>query len=383
MTTATKTLPLAITEDLCAAPYYVKYGLRAQEARDLRAGNEWEKFWDIPLTPAGKDTFKLGAMFIDVQGTFCYPLGGDDGSGELYVGGADGRAAISDNCRIANWVLRNLPHITQINCTMDTHTLFQVFHEAFFLCNRRFDYFLNGVDASGGTISYALGDHPQPMTFISADDVLEGRWTVNPEVAWALTDTSGTLMALQKQVEHYVSELKKAGKYTLTIWPYHAMLGGSNHALVSAIEEVVHFHGAARGSQPLHEIKGGHPLTENYSVLRPEVLTKPDGTALTQRNVGFIEKLLKFDALFIAGQAKSHCVAWTIEDLLNEIVQKDPELAKRVWLLSDCTSPVVVPGIIDFTQQADEAFERFEAAGMHVVDSTVPLSDILPVRRAA
>jgi len=369
-------LPLEITEDMCASPYYVKYGQRAQEARALRHGSAWQKYWDIPIKPAGTDTFKVGVMLIDTQGTFCYPLGGDSGNGELYVGGTDGKGAIRDSCRIANWIQRNLPYITKVNCTMDTHTLFQVFHEAFFICGQAFE-------CSIMKHHYNEGDHPLPMTFIAADDVLGGRWAVNPEVAWALTGRGNVMMALQRQVEHYVKELKAQGKYTLTIWPYHAMLGGPNHALVSGIEEAVHFHAAARGSQPNHEIKGGNPLTENYSVLRPEVLTKSDGSALANKNVGFIEMLLAYDALFIAGQAKSHCVAWTIDDLLSEILQKDPELAKRVWLLSDCTTPVVVPGIIDFTDDATQAFDRFKAAKMNVVESTVLLPDILPVRKVA
>jgi len=39
----------------------------------------------------------------------------------------------------------------------------------------------------------------------------------------------------------------------------------------------------------------------------------------------------------------------------------------------DCTSPVVIPGVIDFTQQGNDAFARFAAAGMHVVKSTDPI----------
>jgi hypothetical protein len=31
---------------------------------------------------------------------------------------------------------------------------------------------------------------------------------------------------------------------------------------------------------------------------------------------------------------------------------------------------VVVPGVVDFTEQADAAFQRFAAAGMNVVKST-------------
>ncbi|MCZ0904712.1 isochorismatase, partial [Microcoleus sp. HI-ES] len=137
--------------------------------------------------------------------------------------------------------------------------------------------------------------------------------------------------------------------YPLTIWPYHSMLGGIGHALVSAVEEAIFFHTIARNSQALFEIKGGNPLTENYSVLRPEVLDGFDGNPIAEKNAKFIDKLLDFDEIIIAGQAKSHCVAWTIDDLLTEILTRDPNLAKKVYLLEDCTSPVVVPGVVDFT----------------------------------
>jgi len=136
------------------------------------------------------------------------------------------------------------------------------------------------------------------------------------------------------------------------------------------VEESVFFHTIARNSQALFEIKGGNPLTENYSVLRPEVLDGFDGNPIAEKNGKFIDKLLDFDAVIIAGQAKSHCVAWTIDDLLTEILARDPILAKKVYLLEDCTSPVVVPGVVDFTEQADAAFQRFAAAGMNVVKST-------------
>ena len=75
--------------------------------------------------------------------------------------------------------------------------------------------------------------------------------------------------------------------------------------------------------------------------------------------------------MIVAGQAKSHCVAWTIDDLL----EGEQRLAERVYLLEDCSSPVVVPGVVDYTEEADAAFERFAAAGMHVVRSTDPMVD--------
>lgn len=124
------------------------------------------------------------------------------------------------------------------------------------------------------------------------------------------------------------------------------------------------------------EVKGGNPLTENYSIFRPEVLTGPGDTPLPgvqANNTRFLDMLLQHDYVIIGGQAKSHCVAWSIDDMLNHIVQKDRKLVEKVYLVEDLTSPVVIPGVIDFTQAGNDAFARFQAAGMHVVRSTDPI----------
>ncbi len=63
-------------------------------------------------------------------------------------------------------------------------------------------------------------------------------------------------------------------------------------------------------------------------------------------------------------------MAWTIDDLLSEIGTWDKKLAEKVYLLEDCTSPVVIPGVADYTDEADAAFQRFSDAGMHVFRST-------------
>ena len=82
-----------------------------------------------------------------------------------------------------------------------------------------------------------------------------------------------------------------------------------------------------------------------------------------------IELLLEFDAVIVAGQAKSHCVAWTVEDLLDDA----PEIASRLYLLEDCSSPVVVPGAVDYTDDAERRVRPLRGAGVHVVRSTEPL----------
>jgi nicotinamidase-related amidase len=158
------------------------------------------------------------------------------------------------------------------------------------------------------------------------------------------------------------------------------MLGDKGHNLVSGLMEASFFHGVARGAQPGFEVKGTNPWVESYSVLGPEITELFNGTPVP-RNATFVDKLLKFDVLIIAGEAKSHCVAWTIDDLLGDILQRDPELAKKVYLLEDCTSAVVVPGL-DYTDDANAAFDRFRDAGMHVVQSTTPIEDWPDIRLA-
>ena len=86
-----------------------------------------------------------------------------------------------------------------------------------------------------------------------------------------------------------------------------------------------------------------------------------------------MQTLLGFDMVIVAGQAKSHCLAWTIDDLLAHHSAQEQRLAQRTYLLEDCTSPIVVPGVVDYSGEADAAFERFAAAGMHVVRSTDPI----------
>ncbi len=315
----------------------VPYQQRAAEAE------QWAHQHDIQ--PAANDTLRVCLVGVDVQNTFCLP------DFELYVGGRSGTGAIDDNRNLCEFIYRNLGTLTQICPTMDTHQALQIFHAAF-LVNEK-------------------GEHPAPLTLVSADDIEKGLWKFNP----ALERTLGLEEGYgQQHLRHYTAALKRGNKYDLTIWPYHAMLGGIGHALVSAFEEAVFFHSIARLTRPNFQIKGDNPLTENYSVLGPEVMTGPGGDLIAEKNYAFIDTLLDFDAVIIAGQAKSHCVAWTIQDLLGGITAKDESLVSKVYLLEDCTSPVVVPGVIDYTEQANAAFQKFAAAGMHVVRSTDPIT---------
>jgi nicotinamidase-related amidase len=296
------------------------------------------------LRPAVDDEHRVCLLVVDAQNTFCTP------GFELFVAGRSGTGALDDSRRLCEFLYRNLGLITQTVATLDTHQAFQLFHAPLL------------VDGAGR--------HPDPYTLVSVDDVASGRWRVSETGATALGLDPAYVQA---HLLAYARALAEGGKYDLTVWPFHAMVGGMGHALVPAIEEALFFHAIARGSQTSFELKGQHPLTEHYSALGPEVGRDHLGTPLGSRNGRLIERLLRFDAVLVAGQAKSHCVEWTVEDLLRDSLVREHRLADRLYLLEDCTSPVVVPGAVDYTEAADAAFERFAEAGAHVVRSTDPI----------
>jgi nicotinamidase-related amidase len=332
-------LPLPAFFDPAAASrvYRVPYQERAAEAREWAATHG--------IRPAAEDALRTALLLVDVQNTFCLP------EFELFVGGRSGRGAVEDCERIAAFLYRNLDRVTQVVVTLDTHTAAQIFHPLFW----------EGPD----------GAHPAPHTVITLADVESGRWRVNRELAPAVAPYTG--FDAQAWALHYTRRLAEGGKYPLVVWPYHSMVGGIGHAMVSAVEEAVFFHAVTRESPTRAEVKGQNPLTENYSVLRPEVMEDASGSPVASANDALVEHLLSFDTVIVAGEAQSHCVAWTVEDLLSEIGARDPRLARKILLLDDCTSPVVVPGVVDFTDAAETAYARFAAAGMRRALSTDPL----------
>jgi nicotinamidase-related amidase len=151
------------------------------------------------VQPAHQDQLQVGLLLIDVQNTFCIP------DFELFVGGRSGLGAVEDNQRLCELIYRNLDKISQIILTLDTHTALQIFHPIFWMNPQ--------------------GQHPTPSsTLIHYEDVQQGVWQVNPAIANSLT--GGDYQTLQAYALHYTKQLSDRGKYPLTVWPYHSMLGG-------------------------------------------------------------------------------------------------------------------------------------------------------------
>ncbi len=315
------------------------------------------------IKPAGGDAFTLELLLIDAQKDFCFP------DGTLYVGGRSGTGAMDDNRRTAEFIYRNLGRITNIRTTLDTHFAYQIFFSWFWVTPQ-------GAPLQPHTMIKVSDDGARLINITPAGDVLHIGVLPNPAIASWLCN--GNYVWLCDYALHYCKELAAGGKYMLYLWPPHCILGSDGHALAGVTQEARMFHGLVRDSQSWCEVKGGNFLTENYSVFKPEVLTRHDGRPLDQRNTRFLKTLMEADAVAIGGQAASHCVKSSIDDLLDEILVQNPELAKKVYVLTDCMSSVCVPDgkggfLADFTPQADEAQQRFADAGMHLVRSTDPI----------
>jgi len=284
------------------------------------------------VRPSESDRVRIAAFGIDCQIGFATP------GASLFVPGA-----VEDTRRTIEWLYRNLDRITDLTFSLDTHCAFQIFHPAFW------------VDGEG--------KNPPPFTTITARDVNEGRWRP---------------VARDAESREYVERLERSGKYVLTVWPYHTLLGGVSHALVPALMEAALFHALVRSAPTRFETKGEEAMTENYSVLSPEV-RELGGKRIGEFNASLFDHLMRFDRVYLFGQAKSHCVLSTLRDLHDRIRATDPNLMDKIWILEDATSPVPAPPIdplppaLDFPRVAEAAFAELRAAGMHVVKTTDPI----------
>lgn len=317
-------LPSYYRADEVSSLYVERGGLVSTEALAFREAHS--------IAPASDDTFRVAVFGIDCQVGFCHP------EASLFVPGA-----VGDTQRSIEWIYRNLNHITGMFFSLDTHSVFQIFHPSWW------------VDEHGG--------HPAPFSVITATDIEAGRFRA--------------LYHPEESLE-YCRKLESTGKYVLTIWPYHTLLGGTSHALVPALMEAALFHSIAR-QQPTHfELKGRHPQTENYSVFSPEVKT------LSRKSVGrfnrsFFETLLAYDRVYVMGQASSHCVLSSLQDMQDKIHETDPSLLDKIWILEDAMSPVTPPPLdplpdsLNFPVIAQEALQSFSDAGMHLARTTDPI----------
>ena len=119
------------------------------------------------------------------------------------------------------------------------------------------------------------------------------------------------------------------------VWPIHCEIGSWGHN-VHADVRAAYNRWEDAGQHIVRKVpKGTNPWTEHYSALMAEV-PDPDDPR-TQLNRGLLDALDRAELLLIAGEAGSHCVKATVEDLAQHLPGGK---LSRVVLLTDCMSPV-------------------------------------------
>ncbi len=250
----------------------------------------------------------ISLLIIDPQNDFCSP------DGALYVPGSE-----KDCERLSIFIKNNASKISSIHVTMDTHPYFHIAHPVFWR------------DADG--------KEPPPYTSITNFDFEEGRF--KPAIS-----------SLTPQVENYLIKLESQGKHKLTLWPPHCLIGTSGHNVNPELMEALHFWEKSQPGNIVDYIfKGKNPLTEHYSAIQAEVVDVND--AETRTNFALIDELKKSERIIVAGQALSHCVKFTLNDLFIYIPQQ------KITLLRDCTSI-----IREYEREAEEFVSENSSKGM-------------------
>ena len=121
--------------------------------------------------------------------------------------------------------------------------------------------------------------------------------------------------AMRKWAEYYTKELENKGKFKLTIWPDHCIQGSNGHAVVDVINDALLKWCIHHNKTVTYVMKGTNLKTEMYSALAAEV-EDPDDPE-TAFNEQLMSKLQLYDKLVISGQARSHVVKSTMEDILK------------------------------------------------------------------
>jgi len=226
-------------------------------------------------------------LIIDAQYDFCHP------NGALFVPGAE-----QDMKRLKDLIMTQADKIDHICVTLDSHPVNDISHPSFW------------QDKDG--------NFPAPFTQITYQDAKSGKWTPRffPE----------------KSLK-YLEDLEKQGQFPHLIWPEHCLIGSKGASLddqmMDALKEWTH-----KGKYYQAVTKGTYPLTEHFGIFMAQipVSDRPE----TQLNQSLIKTLESYQNVYIAGEAKSHCVATSIKQALDYA----PNLAHKMVIIEDCMSDV-------------------------------------------
>ncbi|GAB4019463.1 cysteine hydrolase family protein [Spirosoma koreense] len=233
-------------------------------------------------------------LIIDAQFDFCHP------EGSLFVPGAE-----QDISRMSGLIRRHADRIDHIVVTLDTHQVLDIAHPLFW--------------------NDAAGNHPAPFTRITAEDVDTGTWI--PRFS-------------AEKARQYIHDLEADGQFTHFIWPEHCLIGSRGAALHDTLLDALKEWSRIRDLDYVAVQKGLYPLSEHFGIFRAQV---PDpAIPETQLNTTLIADLARYETVYLMGEAKSHCVA----NSLKQILDYAPTLVPKLVVVTDCMSDVTGLGYL-------------------------------------
>ncbi|MCU0437516.1 MAG: nicotinamidase [Raineya sp.] len=255
---------------------------------------------------------KNALLIIDAQYDFCNP------QGALYVQGAD-----KDMERLAQFIQNNIFQISQIFLSIDNHTFNDIAHPSFWEDHHK--------------------KHPAPFTQITSQDVETGKWKARFEP--------------EKSLE-YLKKLEKEGKYLHFIWNPHCLVGSLGASIDEKVMQATLTWSKTTGKDYIAFYKGLHPYSEHFGIFAAQI---PDvHVAETQLNKNLINQLLEYEKVYVAGEAKSHCVATSIQQAIDFA----PELVQKMVIIEDCMSDVTGLGYL-----GEPTYKQAKALGISFVSS--------------
>jgi nicotinamidase-related amidase len=249
-------------------------------------------------------------LIIDPQNDF-HP------GGTLAIPTAD-----EDAERITAFIRKHAGEIDRIVITLDSHQRIHIAHGIFWVND--------------------AGEHPAPFTQISREDIARGKWRAS--------DANK-----QGAAEEYARQLEEGGRFTICVWPEHCIIGSPGHNVRPAILAAANEWAETRMREITFVWKGQNCMTEMYSALRAEVPVVSDERTLL--NSGLLRTMGESSRIIVCGQALSHCVNFTVRDLVEN--HEDPA---SICILRDGTS--AVPG---FEEAGNTFLDDMRRKGLCVV----------------
>jgi len=195
----------------------------------------------------------------------------------------------------------------EIIVSTDLHQVFDIGHSCFWINSK--------------------GKHPESFTAISHGDFISGKWYCASKED-------------NKNVEIYLKSLSFRNKEHM-IWPEHCVIGTNGSNIFEPVLTELNKWSKTNNKSINYITKGLFNLSEYHGIFGPAVEFPSFGKD-AMFNFDLQRFILNFDNIVVTGEAKSHCVGESIEQLISGYgTEYQNDLCKKIKVLEDCMSNIV------------------------------------------